>query len=87
MEPLKEDSNNSYIGKVNQVDGLNDENLSQESEKADSLNQKLLLEMVNFKKQNQTDSGGWYDVTITKSLKHLVADYIVKTPTQEVEYY
>ena len=72
------------IPKINQVDGTSDEIQSQDQEKSDSLSQKLILEMMNYKKQHQNDSNGWYDVTITKSLKHLVTDYIIKTPSSEV---
>lgn len=85
MEPSNnnDEANVSFIPKVSQVDGLNDESLNQEQEKSDSLNQKLLLDLISYKK-NQNDSSGWYDVTITKSLKHLVTDYIIKNTTPEV---
>ncbi len=80
VEPTKDEE----ISKVSQVDGLNDDSMNQEQDKGDSLNQKLLLEMMSYKK-NQNDSSGWYDVTITKSLKHLVTDYIIKNTTPEVK--
>ena len=98
MNILKNNIENSMnkdgIAKINQLDGLSDDTLQMHAaenneekhqhEKAEPINQKLMMELINYKKHHQGEFNGWFDVTITKSLKHLVTDYIVKTTTPEV---
>ena len=66
---------------MNDETSLNDDD---KHEKGESNNQKLMMDLLNYKKYHNESNGGWYDVTITKNLKHLVTDYIIKSKAPEV---
>jgi hypothetical protein len=74
---------------VSQVDGLNDAINDSEFGQADKsvslqTQKSFIVDNLNLRKTNEQNL--WYDVTLTKNLKHLVTDYIL-TNSLEVSFF